>query len=74
MAAVRVVVIHVAPWVEPAAVHGVLTVVVVVPSVVAIDGPPRFGRDARAFCCSGPESGDCAPPSHLTLRRISHAV
>ena len=26
-----------------------------------IDGPPRVRRDARAFCCSGPE-GVCADP------------
>ena len=57
---VRVVVVHVAPWVDAAAVVAVLSVIVVVP-VLVFDGPPRFGRDARAFCCSGPESGECGP-------------
>ena len=65
---VRVVVVHVAPWVEAAAVVAVLAVTVVVPVVVIIDGPPRFGRDARAFCCYGPESGiaDPAAPDAAT--------
>ena len=49
------------------------TVVVVVP-VVVTDVPPRFWRDARAFCCSRPESGGVRTLSHLTLRRSFHAV
>ena len=56
MAAVRVVVVHVALRVEAAAVYAVLTVIVLA-FVVVIHGPPRFGRDARAFCCSEPEGG-----------------
>ena len=40
--------VHVAPGVEAAAVVAVFTVIVVVP-VVVVDGPPRFGHDARAF-------------------------
>ena len=28
-----------------------------------IDGPPLFGRDARAFCCSRPEGGSADPKS-----------
>ena len=61
MTDVRVVVVHVAPRVEAAAVVAVLTVFVVVPVVVVNAGPPRFWRDARAFCCSGKESGECGP-------------
>ena len=62
MAAVRVVVVHFAPWVEAAVVVAVLTVIVHVPVVVvAFDGPPRFWRDACPFSCSGPEVGDCGP-------------
>ena len=60
VAAEGVVVVHVAPGVEAAAVHAVLTFIVVV-LVVVIDEPARFGRGARACCCSGPESGDCRP-------------
>ena len=67
MADVRVVVVHVAPSVEAAAVFAVLTAIVVVPVVIVTDGPTRFGRDARAFCCLGqkaeigdPESPDAA--------------
>ena len=36
--------------------------------VVVIGGPPRFWRDARAFCCSGPEDGDCGPELPVTWR------
>ena len=61
VAAVRVVVVHVAPRVEAAAVVAVLTFIVVVCVVVVIDGPPRFGRDACAFSGTGPEGGDCGP-------------
>ena len=45
---------------EAAVVVAVLTVIVVV-RVVVIDGQARFWRDARAFCSSGPEGGDCGP-------------
>ena len=59
------VVVHVAPKVEAAAVVAAHTAIVDVPVVVVvvvvIDGPPRFWRGARAFCCSGPEGGDCGP-------------
>ena len=54
VAAVRVVVVHGASRVEA-------TVFIVVVPVVVIDKPPRFWRDACAFCGSGPEGGDCGP-------------
>ena len=47
------------PRLEAAAVDAVLTVVIVVPVVFA--GLPRTVRDTLAFCCSGPEGGDCGP-------------
>ena len=33
----------------------------VVAPVVVIGGPPRLWRAARAFCCSGQDSGECGP-------------
>ena len=60
VAAVRVCVVHVAPTVEAAAVVAVFLVIVGV-LLDVIDGPPRFGRDARAFCGSGPAGGECGP-------------
>ena len=64
VAAVRVVVVHVAPRVETAAVGAVLTVIVVVPLVVVIDGPPRFWRDARALCGFRTRREIADPQSH----------
>ena len=52
---VRVVIVHVAPRVEAAAVVAVLAGIAVVPVVVVVvvvDGPLRFWRDVRAYCCS----------------------
>ena len=31
--------------------------------IAVIDGPPKLGRDARAFCCSGPDGGIADPES-----------
>ena len=61
VAAVRVMVVHVAPRGEAAAFVAVFSVIVIVPVVVVIGRPPRFWRDARAFCRSGPEGGECGP-------------
>ena len=67
----RVVVVHVVPRVEAAAVVAVLTVVVI---VAVLDGPPRFWRDARAFLLSWTRRRGLRTLSHLTLRRSFHAV
>ena len=61
MAAVRVVVVHVAPvWRLPQLLLFFLLLSLSL-LLFASDGPPRFRRDARAFRCSGPEGGDCGP-------------
>ena len=65
--------VHVAPGVEAAAIAAFLTVIVVVP-VVVIDGPPRFGRDARAFLLFRTRRRGVRTLSHLPLRRSCHAV
>ena len=65
MAAVRVVVVHVAPRVEAAAVVAVLAVIVVV-HIAVVDEPPRFWRDARAFCSWDQKAGSADPPDAAT--------
>ena len=65
--AVRVVVVDVHPRV---AAFDILTVIVV---VVVIDGPPRFGRDARASAVLTTK-WKLRTMSQLTLRRIIHAI
>ena len=73
MAAVRVVVVHVAPRVDAAAVFAVLAVVVVVRVVVVIDGSRVLGVTRVRFVVLDQKVG-LRTLSHLTLRRIFHFV